>query len=598
MKEKGIELKFAGTHGGTYPGWEAPNWIARDEKLVEEFINNIKTNAGGYDKGREAHAFNNKKMPKPQISQFHNTQELREFIDKRTRDRKDTCVRLNNISNKRWNFEPDSLERALKETHNEIEKLNKQATGIAALTNEQQNQNNTELGRINNEISALENAKTKYGSNDNSKNQPKEKQNKNNQKKEEKDGKKEEKKDKKTLEKERRAKQEKARLEMSNKAKEKNAREAWQENTTQNIEKLANLRERKNNLENNINTFKFRQTQLAELQAYEQELLNVQKIDSEIRNYNRFLPSNSNISQHLTLSEKENLTKLLLQEELNGNGKYNINDRLAAVNNNSELLNKLNREAVITADIGFKSIYAKKVTEAGKVEIRAEHNHLTDHQKNTKELINDIQMGKIDKNTVITIERKQYGENLGMKDVIKIASILEHNEKNPTKPLKLPEELENTPIFQDALLYKAAKEKDIKVISLEGKNLEYGKASEHNRPLEKENASQLRNENREQYMTDVINEIRSKGYNVIANVGASHAEKLEKNLNTIKAHDPKSNDISRFNNISRKLKQEALGIVKLIPKGTVNTNSVKQANTIGNSNLGMSSSKKNNQFGR
>ena len=168
------------------------------------------------------------------------------------------------------------------------------------------------------------------------------------------------------------------------------------------------------------------------------------------------------------------------QEELNEKGKYNLNDRLAAVNDNQELLSKLDREAAITANIDIKAIDAKKSVEAekiGTVKVRAEHDHSTEHGSNNQTLITEIQAGKIDKNTVIAIECKQYGENQGMKDIIKIANILEHNEKNPDNPLKLPEKLENTLTFQDALLYKAAKENGIKVISLEGRNLEHTKDS-------------------------------------------------------------------------------------------------------------------------
>jgi hypothetical protein len=127
-----------------------------------------------------------------------------------------------------------------------------------------------------------------------------------------------------------------------------------------------------------------------------------------------------------------------------------------------------------------------------------------------------------------------------MKDIIKIASILEHNEKNPDNFLKLPEGLENTLTYQDALLYKAAKENGIKVISLEGRNLEHSK----------ESASY--NENREQYMANVINEVRSKGYNVIANVGSSHKANLEKALE----EKPKQN--IGFKNMPRKIEQKSL----------------------------------------
>ncbi|KJV79530.1 MULTISPECIES: hypothetical protein [spotted fever group] len=113
-----------------------------------------------------------------------------------------------------------------------------------------------------------------------------------------------------------------------------------------------------------------------------------------------------------------------------------------------------------------------------------------------------------------------------MQDVIKITTILEYNEKNPDTPITLPAELENTPILQDALLYKIAKENKIKIISLEGKNLKHLKDT----PLYNENRA-----SHEQYMTSVINEMRGKGYNVIASVGSSHLVNLEKSLENSKS---------------------------------------------------------------
>ncbi|WP_341793339.1 MULTISPECIES: hypothetical protein [unclassified Rickettsia] len=331
----------------------------------------------------------------------------------------------------------------------------------------------------------------------------------------------------------------------------------------------------------------------AKKQYYEGHYIAVRKI---IENYSASLNlaniNNNSISsgitattgnQHLTHTEKENLTNLILQEELNGNGKYNLNDRLAAVNDNRALLNKFDREAVITANIDFKVIDAKKSAETektGSVEIRPEHNHSTDHGNNNQALIAEIQAGTIDKNTVIAIERKQYGENLGMKDVIKIANILEHNEKNPDNPLKLPEELENAPIFQDALLYKVAKEKGIKVISLEGGNLEHTKDSA------------LYNENREQYMTDVISEVRSKGYNVIASVGTNHVTNLEKALESRQKHD------TGVSHIPRKFTQKALNSSKPVPAGMISMKGVKKDNNTSWQDLLTSQSTKKTQVGR
>ncbi|WP_231289204.1 hypothetical protein [Rickettsia bellii] len=298
------------------------------------------------------------------------------------------------------------------------------------------------------------------------------------------------------------------------------------------------------------------------------------------------IPFSFDSDSNLTQAEKKHLVNLL-QTELDGNNKYDLTERLAAENSNQELLNKLDREAVITANINIKAIDAQKSAEAGKVEVRGEKNHLTDHKDNTQTLIDEIQKGVIDKNTVIAIERKQYGDNLSMKDVIKLASILEHNEKNPNNPITLPKELENTPILQDAILYKTAKEHGVKVISLEGKNLEHGKASE------------LQNENREQYMTSVISEIRSKGYNVIANVGSSHEENLKKAL------ENQQKDNVGFNHIPRKLNQEAitnevlqkaLAIAKAIPVKMISINSREGNNILPQQSLTKTQLKRSSQI--
>ncbi|ABV79195.1 hypothetical protein A1I_04250 [Rickettsia bellii OSU 85-389] len=346
----------------------------------------------------------------------------------------------------------------------------------------------------------------------------------------------------------------------------------------------------KNNNANKITTSKDEEEDL----GYESEVPHTKgpispsaaQIDELSPSSSPHIPFSFDSDSNLTQAEKKHLVNLL-QTELDGNNKYDLTERLAAENSNQELLNKLDREAVITANINIKAIDAQKSAEAGKVEVRGEKNHLTDHKDNTQTLIDEIQKGVIDKNTVIAIERKQYGDNLSMKDVIKLASILEHNEKNPNNPITLPKELENTPILQDAILYKTAKEHGVKVISLEGKNLEHGKASE------------LQNENREQYMTSVISEIRSKGYNVIANVGSSHEENLKKAL------ENQQKDNVGFNHIPRKLNQEAitnevlqkaLAIAKAIPVKMISINSREGNNILPQQSLTKTQLKRSSQI--
>ncbi len=180
------------------------------------------------------------------------------------------------------------------------------------------------------------------------------------------------------------------------------------------------------------------------------------------------------------------------------------------------MLDKIGKEAVITADIDLKAISVQNDVDkdkAGKIEFLAESNHTNDHAGNTKSLIDRIESGDIGKDTVIAIERKSYGQNLGVPD----ASILEHNEKNPAKQLKVPKEItKDSLIYQDSVLYIAAKKHGIKVVGLEGRNLKASKELP-----EEYNAA------REDYMAGRITQLTDKGYNVIAYVGSAHVDNLK-----------------------------------------------------------------------
>ncbi|RZI46015.1 hypothetical protein EDM53_04405 [Rickettsiales endosymbiont of Peranema trichophorum] len=103
----------------------------------------------------------------------------------------------------------------------------------------------------------------------------------------------------------------------------------------------------------------------------------------------------------------------------------------------------------------------------GHVELIGENHE--EHGRNIQDLISRIENGKLEKNTVICLERKQFGENLGMKDVILLSKIVEHNERNQSDQIVLPEGMRESPIYQDALLYSKAKEHGIKVVGVEGK---------------------------------------------------------------------------------------------------------------------------------
>lgn len=208
---------------------------------------------------------------------------------------------------------------------------------------------------------------------------------------------------------------------------------------------------------------------------------------------------------------------------------YNLKESLLAVNSNHGLLHKFDMQAIIETSVATKHIDSLPNITADKGDQKRgttqfiSENHITEHESNIQKLIDQINKGEIKPDTAIAIELKQHGENLGMKDVIGLAKIISHNEKNTTKPderIVIPSEVTpHTILYQDAMLYKVASEKGIKVIGLEGKDLKVGKNTpEHNL-------------NREQYMADVIYELNGKGYNVIASAGSSHTENIKQRLN-------------------------------------------------------------------
>ncbi|RZI46705.1 hypothetical protein EDM53_03775, partial [Rickettsiales endosymbiont of Peranema trichophorum] len=145
-----------------------------------------------------------------------------------------------------------------------------------------------------------------------------------------------------------------------------------------------------------------------------------------------------------------------------------------------------------------KSYWEKRV-QSGRAKNEAivfmpESDHGEDHNKNISDLIKRINNSQLSNTTVICLERKQKGQNLGMSDVILLSNILEFNKKNQRHQIALPSGIENTPIYQDAVLYNVAKERGIAVVGIEGKGIE-GKYSVQ----PDSEASKIYNANREGY---------------------------------------------------------------------------------------------------
>lgn len=128
-----------------------------------------------------------------------------------------------------------------------------------------------------------------------------------------------------------------------------------------------------------------------------------------------------------------------------------------------------------------------------------------------------LEEGVITPNTVICLERKEDGNNFGMKDVKILASILMYNEKNKHY-LPISESIKLSAIYQDAVLYNKAKTCGIEVLGIEGKHLQLNKNSPN---YEKA---------RESHMANRINQLTESGKNVILPLGSSHVLGLKRQL--------------------------------------------------------------------
>lgn len=270
-------------------------------------------------------------------------------------------------------------------------------------------------------------------------------------------------------------------------------------------------------------------------------------------------------TEHLKRTEREELS-----QEKGEN--YNLKEAINALNIDNpaidRALSKIEVASVVESSVNVKALHAlpdRNISDNSKeaqktdavdppkpnLTIVAESDHSKQHGNNAREFERQIKDGAIDKDTVILLERKAYGDNLGMQDVIKLANILQHNEQHQqdsAMQIKIPAEIEKNPmILADAGLYKTAREHGVRVIGMEGNNLS----------AQKDNIQDY-NTNREQYMAGVIHEVQSKGYNVIVNTGSAHVEK-EQGLAGIKelVERLKDEPSRGMNNIPRKLASES-----------------------------------------
>jgi hypothetical protein len=218
---------------------------------------------------------------------------------------------------------------------------------------------------------------------------------------------------------------------------------------------------------------------------------------------------------------KHNLKRYEKQNILGSNSKekYNFAEELGK-SAKSHGVTKLRESAEKVAKEDLEELLKKPAAQnkRGSVKLIPETSHGEQHGDNVDLLIVQIMSGKLDQNSVICLERKQAGDNLGMSDVITLVNALKHNRANPQDQIKLPEGIENSMIYKDAQLYNAARDKGIKVVGIEGKGLKHGKESP------------LYDTTREEHMAKMLERISDTGKNVVLVVGDAHKDRLRSEL--------------------------------------------------------------------
>lgn len=147
----------------------------------------------------------------------------------------------------------------------------------------------------------------------------------------------------------------------------------------------------------------------------------------------------------------------------------------------------------------------------GSILLLPEFSHIYHHKENILKIVNMIKNKEVQPHTVIFLERKQDGNNLGMNDVLSLAEILKTYDASG---IILPDYIFSSFIYYDALLYNCAKEESIIVLGIEKKGLPYSKNSLYY------------NHMREEYMVKNLLTIVSSSKNVIFLVGAAHINNL------------------------------------------------------------------------
>jgi hypothetical protein len=351
-----------------------------------------------------------------------------------------------------------------------------------------------------------------------------------------------------------------------------------------------------------------------QLESGNRKITNKKKSDElglALRNYYKGetdqLPDlESYIDKHLRLSTKSNLKQIT--ETPKPNLKQILQNHLQSLDRNDRTPEELKKVTLETITEFSKqksiqdsnniflpdnqlshessSLTQQKSSTKSKIHLLAESNHQTDHPNHIRNLLYHINSllaqseGKTN-NIIIVLERKQEGKNLGMPDVILLSELIKKEEElnqvrgeeisdqerpDNLSPISLiPDDIRNSLIYQDALLYKAAEEKGIKVIGIDKANIIAQKKPD------RENYDPLAyNHEREDHMVEALSTISNNypNYDIIFPVGESHTQNISNSLKE-KSLDVVIDD--SFNNLETVRETSVLaGILSIELEGTNN----------------------------
>jgi hypothetical protein len=169
---KKIQLKFSGTHGGTYPIWEGPNWIISNPEIKQQFLDFLQREAGQHSKSKETAPYIKNFIPSvPILAYFNNIEEVQKFlqngkieIDKKEQELIELTSNIKELKDKTNDLSEkiNTTQKKLSNTGSEIQDLQKklkntkQSCAVVSVEFQKVKKCSTDLDKITKNITLTE----------------------------------------------------------------------------------------------------------------------------------------------------------------------------------------------------------------------------------------------------------------------------------------------------------------------------------------------------------------------------------------------------------------------------------------------------------